>query len=101
VSIFIHRKIVGASGWRFQPVRLGLLVVAWREVRHVRRIRAATRLSQPLFARLLGVDTSAVAQWESGAKRRSGPCCDCWVLDPEKPDSPVVQVRRGIMEGAV
>jgi hypothetical protein len=23
------------------------------------------------------------------------------VLDPEKPDSPVVQVRRGMMEGAV
>lgn len=28
----------------------------------VRRIRAATRMSQPVFARLLGVDKSAVAQ---------------------------------------
>jgi putative transcriptional regulator len=34
----------------------------------VRRIRAATRMSQPVFARLLGVETSAVAQWERGAK---------------------------------
>jgi putative transcriptional regulator len=68
----------------------------------VRRIRAATRLSQPVFARLLGVDKSAVAQWERGAKRPSGPALRLLeVLDPEKPDSPVVQVRRGMMEGAV
>ena len=39
----------------------------------VRRIRAATRMSQPVFARLLGVEKSAVAQWERGAKRPSGP----------------------------
>ncbi len=68
----------------------------------VRRIRAATRMSQPLFARLLGVDKSAVAQWERGAKRPSGPVLRLLeVLDPEKPDSPVVQVRRGMMEGAI
>jgi putative transcriptional regulator len=68
----------------------------------VRRIRAATRMSQPLFARLLGVDKSAVAQWERGAKRPSGPALRLLeVLDPEKPDSPVVQVRRGMTEGAI
>ncbi|MEI4573011.1 helix-turn-helix domain-containing protein, partial [Klebsiella pneumoniae] len=39
----------------------------------IKRIRAATRMSQPVFARLLGVDKSAVAQWERGAKRSSGP----------------------------
>ena len=39
----------------------------------VRRIKAATRMSQPVLARLLGVDKSAVAQWEGGARRPSGP----------------------------
>ena len=39
----------------------------------IKRIRAATRMSQPVFARLLGVDKSAVAQWERGGKRPSGP----------------------------
>lgn len=63
----------------------------------VRRIRAATRMSQPVFARLLGVDKSAVAQWERGAKRPSGPALRLLeVLDPEKQDNPVVQVRRGM-----
>jgi putative transcriptional regulator len=66
----------------------------------VKRIRAATRMSQPVFARLLGVDKSAVAQWERGAKRRSGPVLRLLeVLDPEKPDSPIVPVRRGMEEG--
>lgn len=69
----------------------------------VRRIRAAARMSQPVFARLLGVEKSAVAQWERGAKRPSGPVLRLLeVLDPEKEDSPVVQVRRGMNEeGAV
>lgn len=67
----------------------------------VKRIRAATRMSQPVFARLLGVDKSAVAQWERGAKRPSGPALRLLeVLDPDKPDSPVVQVRRGIEKAA-
>lgn len=66
----------------------------------VQRIRAAARMSQPVFARLLGVDKSAVAQWERGAKRPSGPAARLLeVLDPEKGESPVVQVRRG-MESA-
>jgi hypothetical protein len=47
--------------------------------------------------RLLGVEKSAVAQWERGAKRPSGPALRLLeVLDPEKPDSPVVQVRRSL-----
>ena len=63
----------------------------------VRRIRAATRMSQPLFARLLGVDKSSVAQWERGVKRPSGPALRLLeVLDPERLDSPVVQVRRAM-----
>ena len=63
----------------------------------VRRIRAAARMSQPVFARLLGVDKSAVAPWERGAKRPSGPAARLLeVLDPEKGESPVVQVRRGM-----
>ena len=67
----------------------------------VRRIRAAARMSQPVFARLLGVDKSAVAQWERGAKRPSGPALRLLeVLDPKKPDSPVVQVRRAIIDAA-
>ena len=69
--------------------------------RDVKRIRAATRMSQPVFARLLGVDKSAVAQWERGARRPSGPALRLLeVLDPEKPESPVVMVRRGIVESA-
>jgi putative transcriptional regulator len=67
----------------------------------VRRIRAATRMSQPVFARLLGVDKSSVAQWERGAKRPSGPALRLLeVLDPNKRDSPIVQVRRGMVEDA-
>lgn len=69
--------------------------------RDVKRIRAATRMSQPVFARLLEVDKSAVAQWERGARRPSGPALRLLeVLDPEKPESPVVMVRRGIVENA-
>ncbi len=67
----------------------------------VRRIRKAAGLSQPMFARLMGVNKSAVAQWERGARRPSGPALRLLeVLDPEKPDSPVVQVRRGMGLGA-
>jgi putative transcriptional regulator len=67
----------------------------------VKRIRAATRMSQPIFARLLGVEKSAVAQWERGAKRPSGPALRLLeVLDPKKPDSPIVQVRRNMVDNA-
>jgi len=67
----------------------------------IKRIRAATRMSQPVFARLLGVNKSAVAQWERGVKRPSGPALRLLeVLDPDKPDSPVVQVRRSIEKAA-
>ncbi len=37
----------------------------------VRRIRAATRLSQPVFAAVLNVGKSTVAQWEQGVKKPS------------------------------
>ena len=58
-------------------------------------------MSQPVFARLLGVDKSAVAQWERGAKRPSGPVLRLLeVLDPTKPDSPIVAMRRGMVEDA-
>jgi putative transcriptional regulator len=67
----------------------------------VRRIRAGTRMSQPVFARLLGVDKSSVAQWERGAKRPSGPAMRLLeVLDPDRPDGPVVQVWRDMVKGA-
>lgn len=68
----------------------------------VRRIRAAARMSQPVFARLLGVDKSAVAQWERGAKRPSGPAARLLeVLDPERnEESPVVRVRRAMSPAA-
>jgi len=67
----------------------------------IKRIRNATRMSQPVFARLLGVDKSAVAQWERGVKRPSGPALRLLeVLDPDKPDSPVVQVMRSIEKAA-
>jgi putative transcriptional regulator len=66
----------------------------------VQRIRAATRLSQPIFVRLLGVEKSAVAQRERGAKRPSGPALRLLeVLDPDKPESPVAQVRRSMVDG--
>lgn len=39
----------------------------------VRRIRAKTRLSQPLFAIMLNVGKTTVAQWEQGLKKPSGP----------------------------
>ena len=62
-----------------------------------RRIRAAARMSQPVSARLLGADKSAVAQWERGAKRPSGPAARLLeVLDPEKGEGPVVQVWRSM-----
>ena len=37
------------------------------------RIRRKTRLSQPLFAMVLNVGRTTVAQWEQGVKTPSGP----------------------------
>ena len=39
----------------------------------VRRIRAATRMSQTVFAAHLGVAPSTIRQWEQGAKHPRGP----------------------------
>ncbi len=38
----------------------------------IRQIRTGARMSQPVFAVLMGVGASTVAQWEQGAKRPSG-----------------------------
>jgi putative transcriptional regulator len=67
----------------------------------VKRIRAATRMSQPVFARVAGRGQVRSRAVERGAKRPSGPALRLLeVLDPDKPDSPIVQVRRG-MSGSV
>lgn len=39
----------------------------------VRRIRSRTRMSQPIFAIMLGVGANTVAQWEQGHKKPGGP----------------------------
>jgi putative transcriptional regulator len=39
----------------------------------VQRIRADAHVSQTVFAALLGVDKTTVAQWEQGLKKPSGP----------------------------
>ena len=38
----------------------------------VQRIRRGTRMSQPIFAVMVGVEASTVAQWEQGLKKPSG-----------------------------
>ena len=38
----------------------------------VRRIRRGTRMSQPVFAVMVGVGASTVAQWEQGLKNPGG-----------------------------
>jgi len=39
----------------------------------IRRLRLANRVSQAVFAALLGVGKSTVQQWEQGHKKPSGP----------------------------
>jgi len=39
----------------------------------VKRLRAWTRLSQPEFARLLGVELSTLRNWEQGRREPAGP----------------------------
>ena len=39
----------------------------------VARIRRKTRMSQPVFAILMNVGSSTVAQWEAGQRKPSGP----------------------------
>jgi putative transcriptional regulator len=38
----------------------------------VRKIRNETKMSQPVFATVIGVSASAIAQWERGAKKPGG-----------------------------
>jgi putative transcriptional regulator len=39
----------------------------------VKRLRSCTRLSQPEFARLLGVELSTLRNWEQGRREPAGP----------------------------
>ncbi len=45
------------------------------DAEQIRALRARTKYSQEVFARLLNVSLSAVRQWESGAKRPDGASC--------------------------
>lgn len=68
----------------------------------VRRIRASTGMSQSVFARLMGVGKSAVAQWEQGQKKPSGPASRLLeAFDYETAASPVLQVRQRLAERAL
>lgn len=61
----------------------------------VQRIRRQARMSQPVFARLLGVGKSAVVQWESGARKPSGAALRVLeLLDREHPGSPLLDARQ-------
>ncbi len=59
-------------------------------------------MSQPLFARLLGVDKSAVAQCEQGSKQPSGPAERLLeVLGQERgEESPTVRMPCAMAPGA-
>jgi len=63
--------------------------------REIRRIRASTGMSQPVFARLMGVGKSAVAQWEQGERKPSGPALRLLEAFDRNASSPVLQVRLG------
>jgi putative transcriptional regulator len=43
------------------------------EPEDIRRIRAANRVSQAVFAAFLGIGKTTVQQWEQGHKRPNGP----------------------------
>ena len=60
----------------------------------IRRIRASTGMSQPVFARLLGVGKSAVAQWEQGEKKPGGPALRLLETFDTRASSPVLRVRQ-------
>lgn len=60
----------------------------------IRRIRSSVGMSQPVFARLMGVGKSAVAQWEQGEKKPSGPALRLLETFDPKATSPVLQIRQ-------
>ena len=61
----------------------------------ISRIRSSTGLSQPVFARLLGVGKSAVAQWEQGQKKPGGSARRLLELfDSSASESPVFEMRQ-------
>jgi putative transcriptional regulator len=45
------------------------------EGQDVKRVRELLGLSQPLFARFLGVSANAIRAWENGGKKPSGVVC--------------------------
>jgi len=64
----------------------------------IRRIRSSTGMSQPVFARLMGVGKSAVAQWEQGEKKPGGPALRLLEAFDRKASSPVYLVRQRLDE---
>jgi putative transcriptional regulator len=60
----------------------------------IRRIRSSTGMSQPVFARLMGVGKSAVAQWEQGEKKPGGPALRLLEAFDRTARSPVYLVRQ-------
>jgi DNA-binding transcriptional regulator YiaG len=54
------------------PVRAAARAAS-SEVLDVKAIRALTRLSQPKFAELLGIELSTLRNWEQGRRSPTGP----------------------------
>ena len=50
----------------------GCLAPAPLKPRQIRKLRLKNRVSQPVFARHLGISESTVEKWETGAKKPSG-----------------------------
>lgn len=69
----LHRA--GAMDEITMKVMDGLCLPERRELgaSEIRAIRKKTRMSQPVFAALIGVSASAVVQWEGGARKPGGP----------------------------
>jgi putative transcriptional regulator len=61
------------------------------------RIRRSTRMSQPVFAKLLGVGKSSVVQWESGERKPSGTALRVLELLDTRHSSPLLEVRASLV----
>lgn len=61
------------------------------------RIRRSTRMSQPVFAKLLGVGKSAVVQWENGERKPSGTALRVLELLDTQYRSPLLEVRASLV----
>jgi putative transcriptional regulator len=49
-----------------------LSVAAYIDPAHIKKLREANNVSQPVFARYLNTSESTIEKWETGAKRPSG-----------------------------